>query len=395
MGLRVLHVINALNRGGIEVWLLSVLRQIDRSECQMDFYCKGATAGALAGVAEQLDAVVLHRPMGVNPFGLARTLKQTLASDRYDVVHSHVDVYGSSVLWAARQQGVPVIASFHNTSFPPQTRLTSLPLLRQLRSVYGRVNIRQALRQADLVTGCSQGVLASLDPTGREIGERGRVLYYGVPLPPPATPADRAALRRSFGWPAETPLVLHVGRLIEQKNHLGMLSIFEQVLKRVPTAKLLLVGEGELRPAIEQAVAERGLMESVRLLGARDDVPALMTASDVFLFPSLHEGFGLVALEANAAGLPVVGTRIPGLCEAVVDGETALLHEASNQKGMAASVIALLTHRGYAERLGQAGRARVAERFSTAASANYLLELYHSLIRQPYGQTAVRELKPA
>src|SRR5262249_7520723 len=127
---------------------------------------------------------------------------------------------------------------------------------------------------------------------------------------------------------------------------------------------------------ITQAIAERGLTEHVRLLGSRGDVPALMSRCNVFLFPSIHEGFGLVAIEANAAGLPLVGSRIPGLTEAVKDSTTAMLHDVNDFEGMAGSVVRVLTDRPDAERLAAAGRSWVKEHFSVEASARRLLDTY-------------------
>ena len=140
------------------------------------------------------------------------------------------------------------------------------------------------------------------------------------------------------------------------------------------------MGQGPLRDEIREQA--RDLIESgyAHFLGTRDDLPELMAASDVLLFPSIREGFGLVALEGNAGGLAVVATRVPGLTEAVVDGETALLHELSDEAGMAASVIRLIEDKALAAKLGAAGRARAIEHFSHEASAKRLTDLYSSVL---------------
>lgn len=375
---RVLHLITSFNRGGIETWLLSMLREIPRSKCEMDFCCKGANVGPLATIAEQLGAQVLHCPLGPGHIGFAQQLRRVLVEGEYHILHNHLEAYSGFPVWVASRLGIPVITSFHNTHFTPQTRLTRLPPVRQLRSAYAFTSISYALRHSDLVTGCSQGVIESLDPHGTKIQRRSRVLYYGVNIPELSTPEERSSFRKSFGWSADTPLVLHVGRIIEQKNHLGLLSVFQLVLEHIPTARLLLVGAGPLRSLIENTIAKRGLSDAVRLLGLRDDVPSLMSKCDVFLFPSLHEGLPVVALEANAANLPVVGSKIPGLTEAVQDGETAVLHDIEDIEGMAESVIRLLNDLHYSQRLANAGRTWVKDNYSTEASAKRLLEIYNS-----------------
>jgi glycosyltransferase EpsF len=379
--LKVLHLIHHFNRGGIEKWLLSMLQQISRSDCEMDFCCKGAGVGPLAAIARQHQAQVFHCPLGVNHIKFARQLSDLLDKGQYQILHNHLGVYSGFPVWIAHQQGIPVLTSFHNTHYAAQTQFTQLPLIRQLRSVYGKVSINYALHHSDRVTGCSEAVINSLDPSGNRLRGRATVLNYGVTLPPLATPAERNTFRQSLGWDSDTPLILHVGRLVEQKNHSGLLAIFQRVLQQIPIAKLLLVGEGSQRASIEAAIANLGLSRAVRLLGARDDVPSLMSNCDVFLFPSIHEGFGLVAIEANAARLPIVGSRIPGLMEAVQDGKTGILHAVEDVDGMANSVIRLIRDRQYAQQFIEAGQAWVTQHFSSEVRARELLELYQALAK--------------
>lgn len=377
---KILHLINSLNRGGIEKWLLSMLDEVPRNEYEMDFCCKGSDTGTLADIAQKLGAKVMHCPLAVNQIKFVRGLIRILKEGEYDVLHNHLQTYSGLPVWVAHRLGIPVITSFHNTSFLPQTRVTRLPFVRQLRSIYAFASIKYALRYSDLVTGCSQGVIDSLDRDGKKLQKYSRVLYYGIDIPELSTTQERAAFRKSFGWLEDVPIILHVGRFIEQKNHLGLLSIFEQVLRQIPTAKLLLVGEGSLQELVKNAINKRGLANSVLLLGLRDDVPSLMSKCDVFLFPSLYEGFGIVAIEANAANLPVVGSKVPGLTEAVVDCKTALLHDVEDIDGMANSTIKLINDQNYYQQLSNAGRTWVKDNYSTAVSVKNLLEIYDDFL---------------
>ncbi len=374
--LKVLHIITNFNRGGIETWLISMLRAIPRSQCQIDFCCKGLDVGPLASLVEGLGAKVIHCPLGLAHIGFTQKLKQILTEGKYHVIHNHLEAYSGLPVWVSRQLGIPVITSFHNTKFEPQTKFTRLPFIRQLRSIYANISISYALRYSDLVTGCSQAVIDSLNHKNSQSKKDFQVLYYGVNIVQPSTSEQRAEFRKSCGWSTDTPVIIHVGRLIEQKNHLGLLSVFKLVLEQIPTAKLLLVGIGPLQSLIEETVAKWDLSNAVYLLGFRDDVSFLMTKCDVFLFPSIHEGFPMVALEANAASLPVVGSRIPGLTEAVKDGETALLHDVRDIGGMAKSVIRLVRDREYSQQLARAGFTRIKDNYSTEVSAKQLQEIY-------------------
>ncbi len=371
--MRILHLITWLQPGGIEKWLLSMLEQIPRSRYAMDFCCKGPHTGNLTPSALAQGAQVYHCPLGPDHIRYIRGLRRILREGQYNIIHNHLEAYSGLPVWIVRGK-IPVISSYHNTHFAAQT-WTRTSGIRELRSLYSQHSICYALKHSDYVTGCSGGVLTSLNPQYAE-KDNYRVLYYGVSIPDLPTKTKKALFREQFGWPADTPIILHVGRFHEQKNHPGLLDIFERVRAVIPETKLLLVGDGPLRPTIEAAIARRLLQDHVRLLGLRDDVPDLMTQCDLFLFPSFYEGFGLVALEANAAALPVVGSKVPGLEEAVVDGQTASLFDPHDTEAMAAAATRILLDRVLASSMGMAGRQRAEAEFSLQASAKRLVDLY-------------------
>jgi glycosyltransferase EpsF len=373
--LKVLHVITTLGRGGIERWLLSMLQQIERADCAMDFCCKGDSVGALAPLARESGASVYLQPLKVTQVGFIDGLRRLVSSEGYNVVHNHLQVYSWLPVYVSQDLGVPVITSFHCTEFPAETWLLRRPVVRQLRDVYAHVSVKYALRHTTVATGCSEGVVDVVRE--KYGGNKWRVLYYGIDLPPLPTRQERREFRESFGWKADTPILVHVGRFAEQKNHFGLLRVFQLVRQRFPNVKLLLVGEGSLRPDVEAAVRERQLSQSVKFLGLRDDVPAVVSRCDVFLFPSWFEGFGLAALEANAAGRPVVASDVAGTREAIEDGVTGLLRDPHDSEEMAEAVASLLADPVLANRLGAAGRMRARDHFSKRASAACLLGCYH------------------
>jgi glycosyltransferase EpsF len=380
--LKVLHVITTLNRGGIERWLLSMLGEIRRTECAMDVCCKGHSEGPYAPMARELGANVYLEPLRVTQWGFINGLRRLVNSGAYDIVHNHLQVYSWLPAFACRHLDVPVITSFHCTEFPSDTTLR-LPVLSHLRNAYGKMSVKYALRHSAMITGCSQGVLDSIrEAYGGADGQRREVLYYGTELPCLPSPEERQAFRESFGWQKDTPLIVHIGRFAEQKNHFGVLRIFKLVLQPHPGAKLLLIGGGPLRPAVEALARKLGLSDSVRFLGYRDDVPYILTRSDLFLFPSWLEGLGVAALEASAAAIPVVASNIPAIAEAIEHGSTGLLIDPNNNSAMADAVICLLEDKALATRLGCAGRNRVSERFSNRVSAGSLLRIYNESLSQ-------------
>lgn len=360
-----------------------MLRVIPRDYCRMDFCCKGEDKGPWASHAEELGAEVYHCPFRPSHVGFMRGLERILKTGHYDVVHNHLGVYSGFPVWISHKAGVPVISTFHATRIDdPHNQWLRLPMLTHLRRLYGRMSIGYAVRNSELVTGVSRGVLESMVPDSNKIRGKCRVLYLGVEVPPAPTVEEKANLRKALELSPQAPVVLHVGRFMEQKNHVGIIEIFGRVLQTFPEAKLLLVGDGILKESIQGRVAERKLEASVLFLGHRNDVPDIMRSCDVFLLPSFYEGFPVVALEANAASLPVVGSRIPGLSEAVEDGRTALLHPVTDIPGMAASVSKLLGDPEYARMLGSAGRMRIQGNFTAQAAATRLMELYAEFRRE-------------
>src|SRR5437879_4984737 len=213
--LKVLHAITTLGTGGIERWLLSMIDEIPRTECQMDVCCKGDSVGSLAPLAQELGAKVYLRPLKVTQLGFIKSLRGLVVSGDYHVVHNHLQAYSGLPVYVCRGLRVPVITSFHCTEFPAETWLRR-PVLRQLRNVYAKASVRYALQHSTMLTGCSQDVVDSVCKTYGRHGVAWQVLHYGVDLPPLGSPQQRHTLRNSFGWPEDTPVIIHVGRFAEQ-----------------------------------------------------------------------------------------------------------------------------------------------------------------------------------
>jgi glycosyltransferase involved in cell wall biosynthesis len=160
-------------------------------------------------------------------------------------------------------------------------------------------------RHATLGLAVSRQAAVSLFGANWSGDRRWRISYCGIDLAPFRASTDRAAARSEFKIPERAFVVGHVGRFDYQKNHKFLIEVFTTLARRNPDARLLLIGEGPMRAAIEEQVGWAGLRDKVILAGPRPDVPRLMTAvMDAFVLPSHFEGLPLVLLEAQAAGLP-------------------------------------------------------------------------------------------
>jgi glycosyltransferase involved in cell wall biosynthesis len=147
-----------------------------------------------------------------------------------------------------------------------------------------------------------------------------------------------------------------------------------------PELRLVIAGDGSLRGALEAEAAALGIADRVHLLGARNDVPDVLAALDVFAMPSEWEPFGLAAAEAMAAGLPVVASEVGGLPEVVAAGVTGILVPACEPEPLAAGIATLLREPATRRAMGEAGRARVQAEFSAQAMGNRMCSLYERLL---------------
>ncbi len=290
--IRVLHVLHRMDYGGIESWLMGILRLTDPAQIHLDFLVHG-TPGAHELEIVRLGAGIIRGADPHRPLRFAQRLREVLTRHGpYQVVHSHLHFYSGLVLRTAAAVGVAVrMAHSHNVT-PPERGLK--------RRLYAWTMRRWIRRYATVGLAASQAAIANL--YGGRIDSRWRVLLYGLDLSPFREQVDRAAVRAHFGIPPNALLIGHVGRLVVQKNHDFIL----RLATAMPDSWFLLVGDGELRQQLETRAQILAVANRIVFAGARGDVAALLRAMDVFVFPSHFEGLGLAVVEAQAAGLPVV-----------------------------------------------------------------------------------------
>lgn len=312
--------------GGVETWLMQVLRQIDRERFGMDFLVESVEPSPHGAEIRALGSRILGAPGAqgpLRPWWYARHLGRFLRErGPYDVVHSHVHHANGYVLRLARRAGVPArIAHSHLETAPLQAG--SGPV----RRGYLALMNRWIAGQATLGLAASRKAAADLFGPAWHDDARWRIHHCGLDLAPFRQQVDPLAVRAELGFPADALVVGHVGRFTAQKNHSFLLEIVGEAARREPRLRLLLVGDGPLRPAVERQAAQLGLAERVVFAGPRHDVPRLMLgAMDLLLFPSLFEGLGLVLVEAQAAGLPCL---LSGVIPEEADVVKPLVHRLS------------------------------------------------------------------
>lgn len=339
---RILEVVHDMNRGGLETWLMHVLRHIDRERFRLDFLVHTRTPAAYDKEIEELGSQILRCERPRHPFRFAKGFRQCLREHGpYDVVHSHVHHYSGFILRLAAKEGVPVRIAHSHTDTSMAEAQKGL-----LRKAYVGLMYRWLKRYATVRLACS--ISAGEQLFGPEkAGEKGwRVLHCGIDIEPFTGPVDRVAVRRELGLPRDAYVIAHIGRFAEVKNHRFLIDIMAELLKREPAAFLLLVGDGEMRLKIEQKVRELRIGERVIFTGTRRDVPRLLReAADVFVLPSLHEGLPLAGIEAQAAGLPCIFAETITREVAIVPGLTHWLSLTQSAADWAECLMRIRKHR--------------------------------------------------
>lgn len=370
--IRILHVVGGMNRGGIETWLMHILRHIDRDRFQMDFLVHTAEPCPYDDEARTLGSKIIPCLDPSKPWLYARNFKRILSEyGPYDIVHSHVHHFSGYVLWLTKQAGIPVgIAHSHNDNSSAEANAG------WLRRSYLTLTEWSIAKFATIGLGCSRNAAASLFGSSYQTDPRWQLLYYGIDLTPFRDSVDAVAVRTELDIPVDAFVVGHVGRFHRQKNHEFLLEIAAEIAKREPKMRLLLIGDGSQQPDIEQKVIDMGLTDKIIFAGLRNDVPRLMLgAMDVFLLPSLHEGLPLVLLEAQAIGLPCIFSDV---ITEEVDILKPLIGRMSLSRSASAWAEVVLAARGNTSVITQSNALAVIEKspFSIEMSVKDLTKVY-------------------
>lgn len=358
--LRVLHVEGGarLYGGALQVlYLLQglVARGIDNSlACRPD--C------ALATPAEPF-AEVARLPMhGDADLLLIPRLRRLITRTRPDILHLHSRI-GADVMGgiAGRLAGVPVV----------HTRRVDNPEPRWLAATKYRLH--------DRVIAISAGIAEVLRAAGMPPTKL-RVVRSAVDARPYARPRDRDDLAARLGPPIGDPLIGVVAQLIPRKGHAVLLDALPRLIARWPGLQVIFFGRGAEEQALRNQIAGLGLVPHVRLAGFRGDLDRLLPCLDLLVHPALMEGLGVSLLQAAAAGVPVVASRVGGIPEAVQDGETGLLVPPGDAAALATAIARLLDDAPLRKRFGAAGRARMLAEFSPDAMVEGNLAVYRELL---------------
>lgn len=366
---RILHIQKVAGIAGSEHHLLTLLPQLkdhgyeagmlvladphDRPGCFVERMQAAGIPTRVIQIAGDFDPLLVPR--------LVRIIRQ----GRYDLVHTHLlhaDIYGRLAARIARSK---VISTYHCDD---------------------PFHLIKGIRLVDCITALMCSQIICISKAVREFVHnklfvplsRLNIVYYGFDLS--SGIGSSTALRESLGIGQDASIIGIVARLTEQKGHIYLLQAMRVILDSISSVHLVIVGDGKLGSDLTNLAFQLGIKDRVHFLGFRADAANLIAEFDIFVLPSLFEGFGLVLLEAMAASKPIVATRISAIPEIVVDGETGLLVPPRDPQALAEAVLKLIANPDLAFNLGRCGRRLLEQRFTVEKMVEDTLRLYRAVI---------------
>ena len=395
MNLKVLFVIEGLGHGGAERSLAEIVPCLVRAGVEpVVAYFKKHEKSLEALLDEQGATLHFLQQRGILRDVLA--VRRLIQIERPDVVHTtlfRADLVGRL---ACVGKDVAVVSSLVNTNYD-RVRLQNRDInprklwaVRQIDAWTARHLTTQLHAVTEPVKAAAVEALG-ISPSRITVIERGRGDRFSSP-----SAQERARARQKLGLKDSDEVILTIGRQAYQKGHRYLFQAMADVSRRRPHAILLLAGSRDRHSELLEEIRDREKLKGcIRLLGHRDDVPDLLAAADLFVFPSLYEGAAGALLEAMATGLPIVASRIPTIESAVEEGRNALLVERMQTAPLAAAIVDLLADSAMASRFGRRSREIFEERFTLARCAGRMVEFYCRLARAGRDKLATRAVSPA
>ncbi|MGO4496777.1 glycosyltransferase family 1 protein [Paenibacillus sp. 2RAB27] len=299
---RILHIVSAMKRGGAETLLMNVHRNLNTSKIQFDYVSHSSETCDYDDEISSLGGRIYRVPsLGQSgPLSYINHLKKIMSSQDYDAVHAHTDYQSGIVTLAAKMAGIQKrVCHSHSNNWGRGDGFKEKMILKTLRAI-----IKYS---ATDYCACSIDAARFLFGEVYTNKQRVRLLKNGIDINQFTQYTDTDyCVRQELGIAIGSKIIGHIGRFSESKNHQFLLRILKQMLEDGKDVVAVLVGDGPLMQLIEEESTRMGVYNQIRFLGVRSDIPRLMRAFDVFVFPSLFEGFGIVMLEAQGSGTPCI-----------------------------------------------------------------------------------------
>jgi N-acetyl-alpha-D-glucosaminyl L-malate synthase BshA len=365
---RILQLNNTSSIGGAEQVILNLAEFInsDRFTPYVGVFREGEFVSELR--KRNIKFLWLKESTQVYDYKFLKNLIQVIKQNRIDLIHSHTWGMDFYAYWTSKILKIPMITTVHNRYYIFEKwsrRLSYKVFISHIKKI---VSVSQDIK--NLLTE-----ILKLSPQKIEL------IYNGIDTHKFGNKEDLEDTRKELKLSRDELILGNVGNLREVKDHYTLILAFKEVFSLFPQSKLLIIGDGELKPDLLNLCSELGLEKKVLFLGHREDVPSLLNLMDVFVLSSRLEGCSISILEAMASGKPVIATKVGGNPELILEGKTGFLVPSAEPEKLAEKIIILLKDEELRKKMGEEGEKRVKENFSLEMMIKNYEELYSSILR--------------
>ncbi len=309
--IKILHVFGSMNRGGAELRTLDVINKIHKEDLtKFDFLALSGSEGSLDKQIKNFGASI-HYLYYRNPLFLFRLLI-LLNKEKYDIIHSHVHYFSGFILFVARLAKIRTRITHFRNSYDGN------------KKTYRRLFINKILKwsinlNSTQILAVSNETMEKAWSINWQNDDRCRVIYNGIEAKKLLlNDMNKNDLKSKLGFNEDDILIINLARFTNSKNQLRTIEIFNEIVRIIPSAKLLLVGNKSERKLVEKCkikIENLGISNSIFILGEKEEIALVLNAVELMLFPSLWEGLPGAVLESAAVGLPVLASNLSGIKE--------------------------------------------------------------------------------
>lgn len=375
--IKILHIIPASEQnkgvGGAETLLLAMLKEINR-DC-FKFVIAYSSNGPLIKefIEAGADVVPFDTYSQLDLMAIKKLIDLIRIKD-INIIHSHQPRFDFLACLAAKITRTPFIFTRHLS-------ISESPINKIKKIIFLMADKLVTVKLADKIISASKSIADDLIRKENASEEKSMVIYAGLDLKVYDKYIEIGKIREEFSIDSEVPLIGMIGRINAQKAHQYLLQVAVEVIRGVPDAKFLIVGDGPLRDKQEKLAEDLGISSHIIFTGQRKDIPEIMADMDISALSSLTEALAVVNLEAMVMRKPVVSFDVGGVSELVIDKETGFLIAPKDVKAFAAAIIDLIKNKEKAKRMGWAGRKRVEGNFTLEMMVRRHQELYSSILK--------------
>jgi len=366
--INILHVISKLSVGGVENQLLMILKKYDKQKLY-PLVCSLSDKGEIGKEIEDsgIEVIPLNKLKHRFDWTIVKEIYQLIKKRDIKIVRTHqyhANLYGRLAAWLAK---VPcIVASVHNVYTID-------------RKFHRRIINKFLSGFTDKVVAVSEVVKGNILQYDGLSEDEIMVIYNGIDMDIFSN-INGNVIKAEYDIPSESPVIGTVGRLTLQKGHKYLILAVCKLIKKFPQIALLIVGDGSMGEDLKTYVKTLGIDDNIIFTGVRRDIPELLAAMDIFVFPSLWEGLPNALIEAMAAGKAIIATDIPPVREIINTEKIGILVPARDSKAMASSIELLLYDKALAETFGKLAQERAFSHFNINTTVNKYTTLFENII---------------